>query len=215
MGRSDSAARAWQALFAGCCFGWLAAGCATVHAPAGDHPGPMATPSTGSATGWISGDVAKRVRRSAAISAGISALSAGSVSYYMDVQEAKLRQVLQGSGVGVIRSGNEITLNLPEAPSFAADSADLTPSFAGILDSLSAVLKKYDKTVIEVAGHTDSSGPHAQNQSLTERRAAVVAAFWRVTVSSRRGSRRSALPRRGRWPRTGRRKAAPATGAWS
>ena len=39
------------------------------------------------------------------------------------------------------------------------------------------VLKEYDKTVIEVAGHTDSSGSDQYNQSLSERRAQSVAGY--------------------------------------
>ena len=39
------------------------------------------------------------------------------------------------------------------------------------------VLKKYDKTVIEVAGHTDSVGGTDYNQGLSERRAGTVAQY--------------------------------------
>ena len=39
------------------------------------------------------------------------------------------------------------------------------------------VLKEYNKTVIEVAGHTDSSGSDQYNQSLSERRAQAVAGY--------------------------------------
>ena len=39
------------------------------------------------------------------------------------------------------------------------------------------VLKQFDKTVVEVAGHTDSTGSEQYNQSLSERRAATVAQY--------------------------------------
>ena len=39
------------------------------------------------------------------------------------------------------------------------------------------VLKEYDKTVIEVAGHTDSIGSDQYNQALSERRAQSVAGY--------------------------------------
>ena len=41
----------------------------------------------------------------------------------------------------------------------------------------SLVLKEYDKTVIEVAGHTDSTGSDQYNQTLSERRAQSVAGY--------------------------------------
>ena len=38
-------------------------------------------------------------------------------------------------------------------------------------------LDEFDQTVVEVAGHTDSTGSHAYNQSLSERRSASVASY--------------------------------------
>lgn len=133
--------------------------------------------AVGAVAGWISGDDSKASRRRAVIGAGVGALAGGSIGYYMDVQEAKLREQLRGTGVGVTRVGNEITLNMPGNVTFASDSADLNPGFFGVLDSVGVVLKQYDKTVIEVAGHTDSTGSHEHNQSLSERRAATVGTY--------------------------------------
>ena len=45
------------------------------------------------------------------------------------------------------------------------------------LDCVSMVLKEYEKTVIEVAGHTDSTGSDQYNQALSERRAQSVASY--------------------------------------
>ncbi len=36
------------------------------------------------------------------------------------------------------------------------------------------MLKEYEKTIIEIMGHTDSTGSEASNQKLSERRAASV-----------------------------------------
>ena len=158
--------------------GALAAGCATV-GPATDNrdvalPGKA---STGAAAGWISGDDSKQSLRHAAQTAGVGELAGGSAGYYMDVQESKLREQLDGSGVGVVRKGDDVTLSLPGTLAFAPDSAELNAAFAGVLDTVAGVIKKYDKTVIEVAGHTDSAGSREHNQALSERRAAAVAAY--------------------------------------
>ncbi|HWK73477.1 MAG TPA: OmpA family protein [Povalibacter sp.] len=95
----------------------------------------------------------------------------------MDVQEAKLRQKLEGTGVSVTRMGDNITLNLPSSITFASNSADLNAQFYNALDGVSMVLKEYEKTVVEVAGHTDSSGTDQYNQALSERRAQSVASY--------------------------------------
>jgi outer membrane protein OmpA-like peptidoglycan-associated protein len=95
----------------------------------------------------------------------------------MDVQEAKLRQQLQGTGVSVTRIGDNITLNMPGNITFRTDSADLNASFFSVLDSVSLVVKEYEKTIIEVAGHTDSTGTAEYNQALSERRSQTVATY--------------------------------------
>jgi len=113
----------------------------------------------------------------ALIGAGVGAIAGGSVGYYMDVQEAKLRQQLEGTGVSVTRMGDNITLNMPGNVTFATNSADLNAQFFNVLDGVSMVLKEYEKTVVEVAGHTDSTGSDQYNQALSERRAQTVSNY--------------------------------------
>ncbi len=120
-----------------------------------------------------SGDKKKRKER-ALKGAGIGALAGGGVGYYMDVQEAKLRQQLENTGVSVTRNGNNIILNMPSNITFAVDRADVKPDFVDTLRSVALVLKEYKSTMIEVAGHTDSTGSAAYNQGLSQRRAQAV-----------------------------------------
>ena len=94
-----------------------------------------------------------------------------------DRQEAELRAELQGTGVSVTRIGDNITLNMPGNVTFATNSADLSPAFFDVLTSVAKVLKEYEQTVVEVAGHTDSTGTDEYNQGLSERRASSVAQF--------------------------------------
>src|SRR5690606_26330646 len=87
------------------------------------------------------------------------------------------RQRLEGTGVSVTRVGDNITLNMPSNITFALNSADLNAQFFNALDGVGLVLKEYDKTVIEVAGHTDSIGSDAYNLQLSQRRAQAVASY--------------------------------------
>lgn len=131
----------------------------------------------GAAVGLMSGDDAVERRQHALIGAGIGALAGGSVGYYMDKQEAELRAELEGTGVSVTRKGDNITLNMPGNVTFATDSSDLNPAFFDVLNSVGTVLDEFDQTVVEVAGHTDSTGSDAYNQSLSERRSASVTGY--------------------------------------
>lgn len=132
----------------------------------------------GAAAGAVVGLLSKGDKlKGALIGAGVGALAGGGAGYYMDVQEAKLRQQLEGTGVSVTRMGDNITLNMPSSITFALNSADLNAQFYTALDGVDMVLKEYEKTVIEVAGHTDSTGSDQYNQTLSERRAQSVASY--------------------------------------
>ena len=145
----------------------------TSHATTGAIIGAAA----GAVVGAVSGDDSRERRNRALIGAGIGALAGGAVGYYMDQQEAKLRKQLEGTGVRVVRSGDNITLVMPSNVTFAVDQAAIDASFYPVLDSVALVLDEYDKTIIDVVGHTDSTGSHQYNQRLSERRADSVAKY--------------------------------------
>lgn len=132
----------------------------------------------GSAAGAGIGALAGRDRaKGALIGAGVGALAGGAVGAYMDVQEAKLRERLAGTGVSVTRYGDDLVLNMPGNVTFETGRADLRPSFFDVLNSVGLVLQEYDKTIIEVMGHTDSTGSEAYNQTLSEQRAQAVGQY--------------------------------------
>ncbi|HWK51787.1 MAG TPA: OmpA family protein [Steroidobacter sp.] len=158
----------------------LLAGCTTVNPYTRESQTSKATKGAGigAAAGAVAGLLTKGDKlQNALIGAGVGALAGGGVGYYMDVQEAKLRQKLEGTGVSVTRMGDNITLNMPSSITFATNSADLNGQFYNALGGVAMVLKEYNKTVIEVAGHTDSTGSDQYNQQLSERRAASVANY--------------------------------------
>ncbi len=132
---------------------------------------------SGAVVGAISGDDSRERRNRALIGAGVGALAGGAVGYYMDVQEAKLRKQLEGTGVRVVREGDNITLVMPSNVTFGVDQAAIKASFYPVLDSVALVLDEYDKTIIDIVGHTDSTGSHQYNQALSERRADSVAKY--------------------------------------
>jgi outer membrane protein OmpA-like peptidoglycan-associated protein len=115
--------------------------------------------------------------RNALIGAGIGALAGGAIGSYMDNQEAELRAQLQGTGVSVTRVGDRIILNMPSNITFATDQDQVIPPFYRTLDSVAIVLNKFNKSYIDVNGHTDSTGSAQHNQELSQRRAASVANY--------------------------------------
>ncbi|MDN3516190.1 OmpA family protein [Aquisalimonas lutea] len=159
------------------------AGCTTTDPYTGEERTARATTGAaigaiaGAAIGIATGDDSRERRKRALIGAGIGGLSGGAVGAYMDRQERELREQLRGTGVSVTRQGNELILNMPGNITFGFDSADLRADFYEVLNSVTLVLEEYEKTLIEVAGHTDSTGSTAYNQRLSERRAESVARY--------------------------------------
>jgi outer membrane protein OmpA-like peptidoglycan-associated protein len=133
--------------------------------------------AAGAVAGLITGDSSMERKKRMLVGAGIGALAGGGVGAYMDRQEARLRAELDRSGVSVTRVGDNITLNMPGNITFATDSSDLNAGFYEVLNSVGLVVNEFEQTVIEVAGHTDSTGTDAYNQQLSERRASSVAAY--------------------------------------
>jgi outer membrane protein OmpA-like peptidoglycan-associated protein len=60
---------------------------------------------------------------------------------------------------------------------FETNSADINAGFYEVLSSVAIVLKEYEKTTVDVIGHTDSVGSANYNQQLSERRARSVAGY--------------------------------------
>jgi len=121
-------------------------------------------------------DIGKRNRRILQAATGGAAIGGG-IGYYMDTQEAELRKQLRGSGVSVERDGNNINLIMPGNITFSSNKANIEQNFYSVLDSVVLVLKEFDKTLIVVAGHTDSSGSDALNQRLSVQRAQSVSGY--------------------------------------
>ena len=116
-------------------------------------------------------------RKAVLIGAGIGALSGGGVGLYMDKQEAELRRELRASGISVTRSGDTIVLNMPSDITFGTDQAGIQNQFYPTLTAVSKVLKKYNRTLVNVYGHADSDGDAGYNRQLSERRAVNVAQY--------------------------------------
>jgi outer membrane protein OmpA-like peptidoglycan-associated protein len=133
--------------------------------------------AAGAAVGLITGDSSMERKQRALIGAGLGALAGAGVGTYMDRQEAKLRAELERTGVSVTRIGDNITLIMPGNITFATNSADLNANFFEVLNSVGLVVNEFNQTVIEVAGHTDSTGTNEFNQQLSQRRASAVASY--------------------------------------
>ncbi len=118
----------------------------------------------------------KDAAKAAMIGAGVGVLGGAAIGGYMDYQDAKLRKFLEGTGVRVIhdRQTNQITLVMPSNITFDTNSSVLRPDFLDVMHAVSLVLIEYDKTIIEVMGHTDSDASDAYNLDLSRRRAQAV-----------------------------------------
>ncbi|WP_114952776.1 OmpA family protein [Sphingosinicella terrae] len=133
----------------------------------------------GAVGGYLLGDLVggRSDRTERIVGTGIGALAGGAVGAYMDRQEQELRRQTAGTGVEVERQGDELVLTMPSGITFAFDRYDIQPQFRPTLDQIAQTLSAYPQTMIDVYGHTDSTGSDAYNQTLSENRAESVAAY--------------------------------------
>ncbi|WP_299020889.1 OmpA family protein [uncultured Photobacterium sp.] len=159
-----------------------AAGCSTVNPYSGESQtakassGALIGAVTGAAIGIASSSKSDR-GKGALIGAASGAALGGGIGYYMDVQEAELRQQLQSTGISVTRDGDNIVLNMPNEITFGVDQSDLSTRAKQALFNVALVAKEYDKTLLNVYGFTDSSGSESYNLRLSQVRASEVSNF--------------------------------------
>mgnify|MGYP001765702603 FL=1 len=115
--------------------------------------------------------------KGALIGAAVGAAAGGGYGYYADKQEEELRRQMQGTGVQVQRQGDTIQLIMPGNITFATDSDAIAGSFYAPLNNLANSFRQYNQNSIEIVGHTDNTGSHSYNMSLSQRRAQSVASY--------------------------------------
>lgn len=142
-------------------------GCATTNTQKGATIGAVAGAILGKST---SNHKDKRLVWGAAI----GALAGAAIGDYMDKQEQAFREELSGSGIDVIREGDNIRLVMPSNITFATDQSYITTGFHQTLNDIAKVLIKFDKTLLSIEGHTDSTGSAQHNQLLSTQRAQSV-----------------------------------------
>jgi outer membrane protein OmpA-like peptidoglycan-associated protein len=142
----------------------------------------MAKTGIGAGIGAIAGGVLGAIvsddkKKGAMIGAGIGAIAGGGVGLYMDKQESQLRDRLQDSGVSVTREGDRIILNMPGNITFDTGKSNVKGDFTKTLDAVADVLEEFEKTIVNVEGHTDSVGSEKSNQTLSLKRAQSVSNY--------------------------------------
>jgi outer membrane protein OmpA-like peptidoglycan-associated protein len=131
----------------------------------------------GTLAGAAIGQAAGGDTESTLIGAGLGAVAGTGIGTYMDKQEAELRRELQATGVQIQKYGNNIKLIMPGNVTFATNSSNINSGFYRTLGSVAIILKKYNKTFIEIGGFTDSTGDDKYNFTLSENRARSVASY--------------------------------------
>jgi outer membrane protein OmpA-like peptidoglycan-associated protein len=133
----------------------------------------------GGVGGYLLGDLVggRSDRTERIVGAGIGALAGGAAGAYMDRQERALRQQTAGTGVEIVREGNELLLRMPSAITFPVNSYQIQPQFQTTLDQVAQTLAQYPSTFIDVYGHTDPTGGDGINIPLSQNRAQSVANY--------------------------------------
>lgn len=116
------------------------------------------------------------------VGAVVGAIAGGGVGHYMDKQQAEFEEELKAEQeahqLEIERLKDDtLKLTVDSEVSFDFDRYDIKPAFRPSLQKLAMLINKYDRTVVHIVGHTDSTGPADYNQLLSERRADSVSSY--------------------------------------
>jgi len=109
--------------------------------------------------------------------AAIGALAGAAIGNYMDKQEQEFRDELAGTGIDIVREGDNLRLIMPANITFATGQSYISSGFHATLNDITKVLNKFEKTLLSVEGHTDNVGSNDMNQTLSEQRAHSVKSY--------------------------------------
>lgn len=137
---------------------------------------------TGAVVGAVLGNVVSDARGAPIVGAVVGAIAGGAVGNYMDKQqrelEAQLAEEAARNELQITRIGGDaLKIGIASDVSFDVNSASLRPGALNTYAKIANILQTYDKTVIHVVGHTDSTGSADYNQGLSDRRAASVSSY--------------------------------------
>ncbi|HET8883632.1 MAG TPA: OmpA family protein [Solimonas sp.] len=136
----------------------------------------------GAIAGGVIGNNVSHATGAPIVGAAIGALAGGAAGHYMDKQKAELNQQLaeeqRNNELQITQlSDGSLKVGIASDVSFDLNSAQLRPNALDTYAKIAAILKSYDKTVIHVVGHTDTTGSDAYNLRLSESRASSVATY--------------------------------------
>lgn len=127
----------------------------------------------GAVVGGVIGNKAGNTAVGAILGAMVGGAAGAYIGNYMDKQAAEIERDLEGAKVERIGEGIKITFD--SGILFDINSSTLQPEARANLTELAGILNKYEETEILVEGHTDSTGTHDYNLTLSMRRAQAVA----------------------------------------
>jgi len=131
--------------------------------------------AAGAVAGAVIGNQSGNNRTGAVAGAVVGGAIGAAVGHRMDKQQQELQQI---PGVEVTRpSEGQIDVRLTSDILFDVDSSSLRSESRTTLRDLATNFRQYPDELIDVEGHTDSSGTTSHNQALSEDRASSVRSY--------------------------------------
>lgn len=148
-------------------------------APPAIAPRPAAFTALGLSAAYLNTDVigGRHARAAKLRAAGVRPLAPAMAPATMQRLEQQLRVQTAGIGVDVLNMPDGLLIRIPASFTFDSGSTALRPEFNATLLELTRTLKLFNQTYVDVLAHTDTVGAADYNLSLSQKRAAAVAAF--------------------------------------
>lgn len=115
----------------------------------------------------------------AVVGTAIGGAAGGVIGHKMDKQKKELEQQVPEAKVETVNNGEAIRVTFDSGILFGVDSSTLSANARNALTRFAQNMNANPDTDIKIIGHTDSTGRHAYNMTLSEKRAQSVVNFLR------------------------------------
>src|SRR5207248_2146202 len=140
-----------------------------------EEQGAVIGAATGAAAGAVVGHATGSTARGAIIGGAVGGAAGAIIGHQMDQKAKEIAASVPGAAV--TRVGEGLVVTFESGLLFDFDSDRPRAESRRNLDSLATHLASFGDAKLLLVGHTDSVGTDSYNQSLSQRRAAAVAAY--------------------------------------
>jgi len=109
--------------------------------------------------------------------AGVVPIGSAEVAGYVDRFERDLRMKTAGTGIDLVRRGNELLVTIPSRIAFEGNGPAIAPTIRTTLDAIARLLAQYHQSYVDLSGFGEQSLDDQTANALSQAQAQSLASY--------------------------------------